>query len=345
MSTASYSAEISGPALAGSPQSLRHVFDEAARANPQGRAVVSAHQTWGSVPWHSGAESGENAVVLQYQQLHQHASQIANALSGKGIRPGMRFAVFLNNSIELVLAFLASVKLGSIFVPLDVRAVGRPEEVRHLLAISEPSLLLVADEFAAKSLEESNASELRKIPQKCIAQHEGKRFGWCTLEGLLVPISQANGESDGFTSPLTADSSHSAAETNIGKHINQARAHCPLSYPHGQRENDMDALVYMMFTSGTSGLPKFCGLTNENAWASIEATQAFRAYASSSVVLHHLPPAHAMGMLGIIQSLSKGSTLVFPSPIFDALASLSAVEHLKCTHMAGVFPFLCKKKN
>ena len=56
----------------------------------------------------------------------------------------MRIAVFLPNGAEWALLFWASVKLGSIFVSLDERAVPRKDEVHHFFDVTKPCAIFVS---------------------------------------------------------------------------------------------------------------------------------------------------------------------------------------------------------
>ena len=56
----------------------------------------------------------------------------------------MRIAVFLPNGAEWALLFWASVKIGSIFVSLDERAVPRKDEVHHFFDLTKPCAIFVS---------------------------------------------------------------------------------------------------------------------------------------------------------------------------------------------------------
>jgi amino acid adenylation domain-containing protein len=56
---------------------------------------------------------------LTYGQLIEHAGRAAAALSTRGVASGDRVVLLLQNSIDYVIAALASLWIGAIFVPLD----------------------------------------------------------------------------------------------------------------------------------------------------------------------------------------------------------------------------------
>ncbi|GHJ48131.1 hypothetical protein Cs7R123_54730 [Catellatospora sp. TT07R-123] len=57
--------------------------------------------------------------TLTYRELDDHANALAAALPGRGVALGTAVPVLLGNSLELPVAYLALMKLGAAFVPLD----------------------------------------------------------------------------------------------------------------------------------------------------------------------------------------------------------------------------------
>ncbi|XP_055894277.1 medium-chain acyl-CoA ligase ACSF2, mitochondrial-like isoform X2 [Biomphalaria glabrata] len=60
-------------------------------------------------------------------------------------------------------------------------------------------------------------------------------------------------------------------------------------------------------------------------------------FTSDSVICIPVPLYHCFGMvMGCLQSITHGATVVFPSPLFDPASVLSAVETYRCTSLYGV---------
>jgi malonyl-CoA/methylmalonyl-CoA synthetase len=68
---------------------------------------------------------------------------MARALAARGVTAGDRVAVFLANRLEFLDLFLAAVRLGAIFTPINI--LYRDREVAHIVADAAPALI-VADE-------------------------------------------------------------------------------------------------------------------------------------------------------------------------------------------------------
>jgi amino acid adenylation domain-containing protein/thioester reductase-like protein len=86
--------------------------------------------------WHAG-------TTLTYRQLDQLANGVAATAAGRGVAKGDRVAVLLANSLELPIAYLALMKLGAVFVPLDPGWPG--QRLRAALRVLAPRLILCAD--------------------------------------------------------------------------------------------------------------------------------------------------------------------------------------------------------
>lgn len=94
----------------------------------------------------------ENGVVggpvrtLTFGELEVLSNRAAHALQARGVRAGDRLAVQLPNGLEFLELFLACVKLGVLFVPINV--LYREREAGHVLADAEPVALVAESEAA-----------------------------------------------------------------------------------------------------------------------------------------------------------------------------------------------------
>lgn len=59
------------------------------------------------------------SVTCTYGQLNRRANQVAQFLRSKGLGPGSLVPICLPKSIEAIVAILAVLKAGAVFVPLD----------------------------------------------------------------------------------------------------------------------------------------------------------------------------------------------------------------------------------
>ena len=58
--------------------------------------------------------------TFTFGDLDMRSNRMAHALAARGVTAGDRLCVYLPNSVEMVDLFLACVKLGAIFVPINI---------------------------------------------------------------------------------------------------------------------------------------------------------------------------------------------------------------------------------
>jgi malonyl-CoA/methylmalonyl-CoA synthetase len=82
-----------------------------------------------------------SADEYAFGDLEQASNRIAHLFRADGLQPGDRIAVYLKNCVELIHIYLACVKLGLVFVPINILYRGR--EIEFLLTDSEPKGLVI----------------------------------------------------------------------------------------------------------------------------------------------------------------------------------------------------------
>ncbi|MEE2663395.1 MAG: AMP-binding protein [Myxococcota bacterium] len=80
--------------------------------------------------------------IVDYAGVEGETAKLANALGALGVRPGDRVAVQVEKSPEAVLLYLACLRAGAVFLPLNTAY--RAEEVDGLLRDAEPALFVCA---------------------------------------------------------------------------------------------------------------------------------------------------------------------------------------------------------
>ena len=108
-------------------------------------------------------------IALEWQghsftfgEIGGRARRMANALRARGTRQGDRLSVQLANGLELIDLYLACVRLGAIFVPVNV--LYREREVAHILTDAAPRLFVTPDNLAELVSEARAASDICEAP-------------------------------------------------------------------------------------------------------------------------------------------------------------------------------------
>jgi malonyl-CoA/methylmalonyl-CoA synthetase len=78
--------------------------------------------------------------VLTYGDMLALSARLANALIGRGVRPGDRVAAQVEKSAEAIVLYLACVRAGAVWLPLNTAYT--LAEVEYFVTDSEPSLLV-----------------------------------------------------------------------------------------------------------------------------------------------------------------------------------------------------------
>ena len=92
-----------------------------------------------------------------------------------------------------------------------------------------------------------------------------------------------------------------------------------------------EMIADLLFTTGTTGLPKGVGLSYKNHWAAASQINTFIGNSSEDVELIALPISHSFGLGRIRCVMQKGGTLVFIPGFANMKKFYSELERCKCT--------------
>lgn len=101
---------------------LHHFFEQSAAARPDKVALVA-----------DGARH-------TFAQLNQRADQLAATLQQRGVQRGDRVALFLDNTVEMVVGVWAALKAGAVFMPIN--PLTKHDKLAYLLNDSRASALV-----------------------------------------------------------------------------------------------------------------------------------------------------------------------------------------------------------
>ena len=87
-----------------------------------------------------------SSLRLTFAEIDGRAHRMAEVLSARGLRAGDRLAVQLANRLAFLDLFLAALRLGLVFVPVNV--LYREREVAHIVSDAQPSAVVTTADLA-----------------------------------------------------------------------------------------------------------------------------------------------------------------------------------------------------
>jgi O-succinylbenzoate-CoA ligase len=207
---------------------------------------------------------------IDFSTLNQRCNRVANGLRSSGVKPGDRVALLMMNSAEFIESYFAIAKIGAVVVPLNWRLVA--DELEFILKDSGSTTLIFTDSFI------DLATDLYSRGDKT----DLKRW---------YQVSDSDSGETHFCQDYDAFKSAASSEEPL-------------------LEGSDDDMLYIMYTSGTTGLPKGVVHTHSTTlWAllTIGATVDGR---DGDVYLAALPMFHVGALTPVTLNVYQGTTSV-----------------------------------
>ncbi|MFH9423001.1 FadD3 family acyl-CoA ligase [Streptomyces sp. NPDC017529] len=252
----------------------------------------------------------EGSTRLTYTQLGERVEKAAAACIAAGTRPGDRVAIWAPNTTTWITAALGAVTAGAVLVPVNTRFKGA--ETAHVLRRTRARLLFVTGTFLGTSY----VASLRRAA--------GEGTGRGPLPGL-PHLEQAVVLSDDAPEAfLTWKNFLSAGETVPTATV---RARADAVRP--------DAPSDIVFTSGTTGLPKGAVITHAQTLRAYAVWSELAGLTADDRYLIVNPFFHTFGYkAGIIACLLRGATMI-PQPVFSVPTTLANITAERVTVLPG----------
>ncbi len=261
---------------------------------------------------HPAVVTGDS--VVSYADLSAQIAEASRAYLAHGIQPGDRVAVWSPNRLEFILAMLGAQAIGAAVVPLNTRYTGH--EAAVILRRSGAAALVVANSFLGRD-------PLQAL-RKAVAEDAGS--GDSPVPGLPALRLVVNLDSGTDAADATGWSSFLAG----GGTVSSGR----LTAAFG--EIGPDDVVDILYTSGTTGLPKGVMSAHRQtlgvarAWAAGAELSPEDRYAVVN------PFFHGFGYkAGMIACLLSGAT-IYPVETFDATGLLELIQAQRISVLPGV---------
>ena len=247
------------------------------------------------------AEIGDE-VRLTYADLDRLSDRVAVGLSRRGVGEGDVVSFQLPNWWQFTVLHLAALKLGAISNPLMI--IFRERELTFMLGLAESKVLVVPAKF-------------RNVDHRAIA------LAVKAAVPTLAHVAVVDGEGEESFDRLIAGDASEAELAAI----------------HARRLSP-DAVIELLYTSGTTGEPKGVSHTSNTMLANL-VPFADRLHLGEGDVIHMPSPmAHQLGfMYGLVLPAMIGATAILQD-VFVAATMAKQITEEGATFTMGATPFL-----
>ena len=273
-------------------QSLYHILAQSAQRYPDKIALISCHQSSNLLSsLKLPAIDDQRYLRWTYAQLKEASDRLASSFARRGLRRGTALVVLLHKSAQWALCLWAAARLGCPFVPINPTIATRAHELQHMLGSLEVGALVVHDNSIAEQLSVNASLQVQGIGLRLVASGCGET-DWEALDSFLH----------------TPD----APETKV-------------------EDQGMDDTALVLFTSGTTSLPKGCPHSNRTIAAMCHSAAINFDLDENRKSCNVMPMFHLGGVIDSLPIWAVGGTVVYPNKQFDARSTLEAIEREKCT--------------
>lgn len=236
---------------------------------------------------------------VTYAELNDGTNRLAHVLAARGVRRGDRVAILAQNCVEYPWTYFACCKLGAIVVPVNTRY--KRDEIGQAIEYAEARLALVGPEFMDDVIALRDVGRLEGLADVLLvdaeepAPRDGR--GWHALDALLTAAAPAEPE--------------------------------PAEQP-----DERDPHV-MLFTSGTTGVPKGALLSQRSYFLQAGLTQTMNGLTDLDTGLSMFPMFHMGGWATPLGYWMIGGTVVIMRKVAPR-AMLAAVARERVSYLYAV---------
>ncbi len=230
-----------------------------------------------------------------YRDFVAAVDRCATALANEGLRAGDRFLISMPTTPQGVIAFYAANRLGAL--PALIHPLSTAPEITHFLDATGARVALVLDAFFGTLAAATPAKPLERILVARIPEYLSplKRLGFWATKGRKIPALPSDGRIRAWSAILGAAA--------------------PMTAPPVGTTADPAAIL---FSGGTTGLPKGIVLSNRNFIAQGKQAAAWCGLGEKDAILAILPIFHGFGLGVCVNAAFMGGGKSILVPQFSA---------------------------
>jgi long-chain acyl-CoA synthetase len=244
-------------------------------------------------------------TTATYRELLDSVDRCAAALAAEGLRAGDRFLISMPTSPQGVIAFYAANRLGAL--PALIHPLSTAPEIAHFLDATGARMALTLDAFYGPLAAATPKKPLEKIVIARIPEYLSplKKLGFWVTKGRKIPPVPADARVRAWSALLAAAS--------------------PVAQPPVGATNDAAAIL---FSGGTTGLPKGIVLSSRNFIAEGMQAASWCGMGEKDAILAILPIFHGFGLGVCVNAafMAGGKSILVPQFSADIVSKLLRSE-------------------
>jgi acyl-CoA synthetase (AMP-forming)/AMP-acid ligase II len=251
--------------------------------------IETAASTWPDDRYATYAPTGESYT---FAEVNARADDVAAALARAGVKKGDAIGLYLQNSIEYVTAIYACAKLGAVEAPIDWEY--QESEIKHAIEVADISTVLAPPDDDIVDMLVQVSDSIDGFEQLVLTKNEPEVGEVAPEDGGDLDVSVLPTLVDGAGDPPTVD-------------------------------QDWEDPVSIIFTSGTTGLPKPTLLSNRSF---VLGAKSFRGapFPQNDVNYNPYPLFHSNHQIfSLLGSAISGTGYVFA----DSFSASAFADHVR----------------
>ncbi|KAF2075429.1 hypothetical protein CYY_003258 [Polysphondylium violaceum] len=261
-------------------------------------------------------------VRYSWKDLKEQVDNVAKTLINMGIEHGDRIGIMSPNRSEWIVSQLAIQKIGAILV--NINPAYRLSELEYCLKQSSCKWVICPDSYKT-----SDYFGMMDNLVGGLANHSSGEIKCDKLPDLrgIIGLTSLERETRHYRSVLPWDKFIGLDNTSVSERDLLDRV----------ERIQFDEPANIQFTSGTTGLPKGATLSHYNILNNGYMVGEGLGLNEHDKLVIPVPLFHCFGMvMGNNAAMTHGSTLIYPSPTFNAEQVLKAIANERATVLHGV---------
>ncbi|NTV90169.1 MAG: AMP-binding protein [Clostridiales bacterium] len=266
-------------------------------------------------PDHDAVLYTDRPFRMTYSQFRDHCDKVARGMMAMGIGKGDHVAIWATNYPEWITTMFATAKIGAIMVTVNTNY--KVFELEYLMRQSDSSTLVLIDSFKDSNYVQILNELCPEIKDSVPGKLECK-----SLPCLKNVIYVGNDNHPGM---FKWEELYKLSE-QVSQEELKAR----------QASLDVNEVINMQYTSGTTGFPKGVMLTHFNLVNNGMSIGDGMKFTKEDKLCIPVPFFHCFGMvLAIMASVTHASTMV-PIDYYQPAKVMEAIQNENCTAVHGV---------